>query len=54
MRRSDAWFLRQLAHVRDCLALLERGPTPEEVERARVALGYVLEPEQGELHFNDR
>jgi hypothetical protein len=53
MYRSDAWFLRQLAHVRECRALLERGPTPEEVAAARAALGFEIPPEQYRLRLPD-
>lgn len=34
----DAWFDRQLAHVRACLAEADRQHTPEEIAAAHAAL----------------
>lgn len=37
-RHDDAWFDRQLAHARECLALADKIHTPEELAAARAAL----------------
>ena len=36
--RSEAWYIRQLAHVRECMAEADRVHTPEEIEAAWAAL----------------
>lgn len=36
--RSDAWFARQLAHARECIAQADRHHTSEELRDARTAL----------------
>ncbi len=35
---SDAWFDRQAAHARACLAIADKIHTPEELAAARAAL----------------
>lgn len=38
MTRSNAWFARQLAHARECIAQADRHHTSEELRDARTAL----------------
>lgn len=37
-RYTDAWFERQAAHARECLAVADKRHTPEELAAARAAL----------------
>lgn len=50
--RSDAWFARQLAHARECIAQADKVHTPAEIEAARTALSAAFQAPQCEL-FSD-
>ncbi|UGB46972.1 hypothetical protein LQ772_06685 [Frateuria edaphi] len=49
MKRSDAWFDRQLAHVRACLAEADRRHTPEEIAAHEAALAVLSTHPQAPL-----
>jgi hypothetical protein len=45
--RTDAWFDRQLAHAQECLAVVDKVHTSEELAAARAALAIAPdEPQQ--------
>lgn len=47
--QTEAWFERQLAHARECLALLDRVSTPQEIAQAHAALAVLPRDCQPEL-----
>lgn len=49
MQHTDAWFERQLAHARECLAVADKVHTPEELAAARAALAVDPQSPQTEI-----
>jgi len=49
MKHSDAWFDRQLAHARACIAEADKRHTTEEIAAAEAALAILPKPIQPEL-----
>lgn len=50
-RHDDAWFERQAAHARECIAVADKRHTPEELAAARAALAIAPDEPQHAL-FN--
>jgi len=51
-RYTDAWFERQAAHARECLAMADKRHTPEELAAARAALAIAPGEPQPELDLS--
>jgi hypothetical protein len=49
MHRSPAWFDRQLAHARACIAEADKHHTPEEIAAAEAALAIPPSFPQGSM-----
>lgn len=49
MHRSPAWFDRQLAHARACIAEADKHHTSEEIAEAHAALDFIPDTPQQSL-----